>query len=154
MESQRYTVIIWNLLCFNATPKWPNHCGPGGFPGNGRDQISTGVISMGIGNERHPLSFQFIADHIETNILIKEDYECQELIKDAFKYHSLPDRRSTLQSPRTKPRKSTVGMLYAVGGMDNNKGMPALMRLLPEFWPFSEVAPPNYGSPSSKSILY
>ena len=66
--------------------------------------------------------FQFIADHIETNTLIKEDYECQELIKDAFKYHSLPDRRSTLQSPRTKPRKSTVGMLYAVGGMDNNKG--------------------------------
>jgi kelch-like protein 1/4/5 len=54
--------------------------------------------------------------------MIKEDIECQELIKDAFKYHSLPDRRSALQSPRTKPRKSTVGMLYAVGGMDNNKG--------------------------------
>lgn len=27
-----------------------------------------------------------------------------------------------MQSPRTKPRKSTVGTLYAVGGMDNNKG--------------------------------
>lgn len=74
------------------------------------------------------LTPQFIADHIETNTLIKEDYECQELIKDAFKYHSLPDRRSTLQSPRTKPRKSTVGMLYAVGGMDNNKGSSTIER--------------------------
>lgn len=41
---------------------------------------------------------------------------------EALKYHLLPERRSTLQSPRTKPRKSTVGVLYAVGGMDSNKG--------------------------------
>ncbi|GCC42157.1 hypothetical protein chiPu_0026122, partial [Chiloscyllium punctatum] len=27
-----------------------------------------------------------------------------------------------MQSPRTKPRKSTVGALYAVGGMDTTKG--------------------------------
>ncbi|XP_010727049.1 kelch-like protein 1 isoform X1 [Meleagris gallopavo] len=39
-----------------------------------------------------------------------------------MKYHLLPERRTLMQSPRTKPRKSTVGTLYAVGGMDNNKG--------------------------------
>lgn len=41
---------------------------------------------------------------------------------EALKYHLLPERRPMLQSPRTRPRKSTVGVLYAVGGMDANKG--------------------------------
>ena len=41
---------------------------------------------------------------------------------EAMKYHLLPERRLSLQSPRTKPRKSTVGVLYAVGGMDCTKG--------------------------------
>lgn len=43
---------------------------------------------------------------------------------EAMKYHLLPERRSMMQSPRTKPRKSTVGALYAVGGMDATKGKP------------------------------
>lgn len=41
---------------------------------------------------------------------------------EALKYHLLPERRPLLQSSRTRPRKSTVGILYAVGGMDANKG--------------------------------
>ena len=63
-----------------------------------------------------------MTDHIETNNLFKEDRDCQELILEALKYHLLPERRSALQSSRTKPRKSTVGSLYVVGGMDANKG--------------------------------
>lgn len=39
-----------------------------------------------------------------------------------MKYHLLPEKRPMMQSPRTKPRKSTVGALYAVGGMDATKG--------------------------------
>ncbi|XP_076062462.1 kelch-like protein 5 isoform X1 [Oratosquilla oratoria] len=74
------------------------------------------------------LSPQFITDHIETNTLFKEDRACQELILEALKYHLLPERRSTLQSPRTKPRKSTVGSLYVVGGMDANKGSTGIER--------------------------
>lgn len=69
---------------------------------------------------------QFIADHVETNSLFKEDRECQELIMEALKYHLLPERRLSLQSPRTKPRKSTVGFLYAVGGMDCTKGATSI----------------------------
>lgn len=42
---------------------------------------------------------------------------------EAMKYHLLPERRPMLQSPRTKPRKSTVGVLFAVGGMDATKGI-------------------------------
>lgn len=41
---------------------------------------------------------------------------------EAMKYHLLPEKRPMMQSPRTKPRKSTVGALYAVGGMDATKG--------------------------------
>jgi len=65
---------------------------------------------------------QFIADYIETDPLFQEDRVCQELIMEALKYHLLPERRPMLQSPRTRPRKSTVGALYAVGGMPSNKG--------------------------------
>ena len=42
---------------------------------------------------------------------------------EAMKYHLLPERRLSMQSSRTKPRKATVGVLYAVGGMDCTKGM-------------------------------
>ncbi|GFG32453.1 hypothetical protein Cfor_04302 [Coptotermes formosanus] len=63
----------------------------------------------------------FIADYIETDPLFREDHVCQELIMEALKYHLLPERRPMLQSPRTRPRKSTVGALYAVGGMHANK---------------------------------
>ena len=41
---------------------------------------------------------------------------------EALKYHLLPERRPLLQSGRTRPRKATVGLLLAVGGMDANKG--------------------------------
>ncbi|XP_074651030.1 kelch-like protein 5 isoform X2 [Tubulanus polymorphus] len=72
------------------------------------------------------MSPQFIADQVETNSLFKEDSECQSLIMEALKYHLLPERRLSMQSPRTKPRKSTVGVLYAVGGMDCTKGSTSI----------------------------
>lgn len=65
--------------------------------------------------------FQLLAD-LENNKMFSEDLECQKLLMEAMKYHLLPERRPMLQSPRTKPRKSTVGSLYAVGGMDASKG--------------------------------
>jgi kelch-like protein 1/4/5 len=65
--------------------------------------------------------FQLLAD-LENSSMFAGDLECQKLLLEAMKYHLLPERRSMLQSPRTKPRKSTVGALYAVGGMDAMKG--------------------------------
>ncbi|XP_026872563.2 kelch-like protein 4 isoform X3 [Electrophorus electricus] len=64
---------------------------------------------------------QLLAD-LENNRMFSEDLECQKLLMEAMKYHLLPERRPMLQSPRTKPRKSTVGALYAVGGIDASKG--------------------------------
>lgn len=65
---------------------------------------------------------QFIADHVETKPVVRNDAVCQGLIMEAMKYHLLPERRPLLQNTRTRPRKSTVGVLYAVGGMDQFKG--------------------------------
>ncbi|NXS67134.1 KLHL4 protein, partial [Pandion haliaetus] len=64
---------------------------------------------------------QLLAD-LENSPMFADDLECQKLLMEAMKYHLLPERRSMMQSPRTKPRKSTVGALYAVGGMDATKG--------------------------------
>lgn len=66
---------------------------------------------------------QFLAD-MEANPLLMDSVECQRLVMEAMKYHLLPERRPLLQSPRTRPRKATVGALFAVGGMDATKGIP------------------------------
>ncbi|XP_040121057.1 kelch-like protein 4 isoform X1 [Oryx dammah] len=64
---------------------------------------------------------QLLAD-LENSSMFTGDLECQKLLMEAMKYHLLPERRPMMQSPRTRPRKSTVGALYAVGGMDAMKG--------------------------------
>lgn len=60
----------------------------------------------------------FIMDHVES---VCASNECQQLVMEALKWHLLPERRSLISSERTKPRKSTVGRLLAVGGMDAHK---------------------------------
>lgn len=59
---------------------------------------------------------------MEANPLLRDSVECQRLIMEAMKYHLLPERRPLMQSPRTRPRKATVGTLFAIGGMDATKG--------------------------------
>lgn len=45
------------------------------------------------------------------------------LIIETMRYHLAPEKRSSLQSIRTKPRKATLGALYCLGGMDSAKGI-------------------------------
>ncbi|KAH8356643.1 hypothetical protein KR084_010975 [Drosophila pseudotakahashii] len=61
----------------------------------------------------------FIMDHVEN---VCNANECQQLVMEAFKWHLMPERRSRIATERTTPRKSTVGRLLAVGGMDAHKG--------------------------------
>ncbi|XP_048099596.1 kelch-like protein 5 isoform X1 [Alosa alosa] len=70
-------------------------------------------------------TIQFLAD-MESNLLLRDSVECQRLVMEAMKYHLLPERRPLLQSPRTRPRKATVGALFAVGGMDATKGATSI----------------------------
>ncbi|XP_078719377.1 kelch-like protein 5 isoform X6 [Lampetra fluviatilis] len=67
------------------------------------------------------LSPQFLGD-LESNPLLCDDVECQRLLLQAMKYHLLPERRPAMQGASTRPRKSTVGTMFAVGGMDATKG--------------------------------
>nr|XP_026650076.1 kelch-like protein 4 isoform X2 [Zonotrichia albicollis] len=67
-------------------------------------------------------TYTMLLADLENSPMFADDLECQKLLMEAMKYHLLPERRSMMQSPRTKPRKSTVGALYAVGGMDATKG--------------------------------
>ncbi|ETN60318.1 actin binding protein [Anopheles darlingi] len=62
----------------------------------------------------------FIVDHVES--LCEGTNECQQLVMEAFKWHLIPGRRSLIATSRTRPRKSTMGRLLAVGGMDGHKG--------------------------------
>ncbi|XP_077574584.1 kelch-like protein 5 isoform X1 [Stigmatopora nigra] len=62
------------------------------------------------------LQAQFLAD-LERNPLLQDNMICQALLMEGMKYHLLPLRRSLLQSRRTRPRKATVGTMFAVGGM-------------------------------------
>ena len=86
---------------------------------------------------------QYIADHIENQPVLKDDPESHHLILEAMKYHLLPERRSMLQSTRTCPRKATVGYLYAVGGMDTNKGATSIERYDPRTDTWSQIASMN-----------
>ncbi|KAG8193341.1 hypothetical protein JTE90_022971 [Oedothorax gibbosus] len=68
------------------------------------------------------ISPQYLADHVELDPLVKKNFVCRNLIIEAMKYHLLPERRFLLHSLRTRPRKSTVGDLFVIGGMDGGKG--------------------------------
>uniref|UniRef100_A0A8C4NCK5 Kelch-like family member 5 n=1 Tax=Eptatretus burgeri TaxID=7764 RepID=A0A8C4NCK5_EPTBU len=71
---------------------------------------------------RLPLvSPQYLAS-IESHQLLAHNLECQRLLVQAMKYQLLPGHRDATHSARTHPRKSTVGTMIAVGGMDASKG--------------------------------
>ena len=64
------------------------------------------------------LSPVFIADHVES---FCTTLETQKILLDAFKWQLIPERRN-LSSVSSIPRKSTVGKLLTIGGMDQHKG--------------------------------
>ncbi|XP_071650413.1 kelch-like protein 5 [Temnothorax longispinosus] len=70
------------------------------------------------------LSPAFIADNIVSNEMFKDQRMAQELVIEAFMYHLLPERRSLLQTGRTKPRKATMGTLLAIGWKGFNEDAP------------------------------
>jgi len=53
--------------------------------------------------------------------LFKNVDACQDMVVEALKYHLLPDRRQSMYSRRTQPRKSYIGRLFAFGADDSGK---------------------------------
>jgi len=64
------------------------------------------------------LDTKFLVTRVGNDPLIKQDQVCRDLIDEAKDYHLLPLDRSSMQGPRTKPRKPflMVEVMFAVGG--------------------------------------
>ncbi len=64
------------------------------------------------------LTPQFLSDTVAADELIRSSHKCRDLVDEARDYHLMPERRSLLQSFRTKPRRcrDVIGLIYAVGG--------------------------------------
>lgn len=62
------------------------------------------------------LSTTFLTKQVEANPLVKKNLECRDLLDEAKNFHLMPEQfwHSTLT--RIQPRKSTVGVLFAIGG--------------------------------------
>ena len=70
-------------------------------------------------NVRLPLiSKDYLLSKIDHEPLIRLNMACRDLLDEAKNYYLVPDRRSEMRNKRTKPRKSTVGWLFAVGGKE------------------------------------
>ncbi|XP_047111182.1 kelch-like protein 12 [Schistocerca piceifrons] len=67
------------------------------------------------------LSPYFLHDCVESQPVVRQSPECRALVEEAKMFHLLPDRRSELQTPRTRHRScaGTVQVIVAVGGEDD-----------------------------------
>jgi hypothetical protein len=62
----------------------------------------------------------FLMSYVDSEVLVRENAECKELLLEAMKYHLLPEQRSALTTERTMERRPE-GMrpyLFAVGTCD------------------------------------
>lgn len=71
------------------------------------------------------LSPTVLADKVKSNELIKNSFECRDLLDEALiSYHLLPERRESIPAQRTTLRKCyyDMGLIYAVGGLNSLGG--------------------------------
>ncbi|XP_044734997.1 kelch-like protein 18 [Chrysoperla carnea] len=64
----------------------------------------------------------YLTDRVATEELIRSSHKCRDLLDEARVYHLLPERRSLLQSFRTRPRScdTATGQIFVVGGLTKN----------------------------------
>lgn len=93
---------------FKAVVKWIN------FSEDRKQYISTLFPLIKLPQ----LSPVFLADEVEKYCT---ELDTQKMLLNAYKYLLIPERRD-LSSNHAIPRKSTVGKLLCLGGMDHNKG--------------------------------
>ncbi|XP_011408180.2 PREDICTED: kelch-like protein 20, partial [Amphimedon queenslandica] len=62
------------------------------------------------------LPLNFLKYRVESNPYIKRSLDCRDLIDEAKNYHLFPDDYSQIKGTQFHPRKSTVGVLFAIGG--------------------------------------
>lgn len=92
---------------YRALELWLNH-----DPEGRRDSLPRLLAHI-----RLPLlSLNFLKLNVESNSYIKQSLPCRDLIDVAKNYHLFPDDYSLAKGKGFHPRKSTVGVLFAIGG--------------------------------------
>ncbi len=62
------------------------------------------------------LATPFLTQHVESNKFIRKSLECRDLLDQAKNFHLMPEQFCQSMLVRFRPRKSTVGVLFAIGG--------------------------------------
>lgn len=89
------------------------------------------------------LSPKFLVGTVSTELLIKSDDACRDLLDEAKNYLLLPQERPLMQGPRTRPRKPTRRgeVLFAVGGWCSGDAIASVERFDPVSSEWKMVSP-------------
>ena len=70
------------------------------------------------------LAVDCLMNDVDRDPIVKQSIECRDLLDDAKRYHLMPaDRDIRSANPCFFPRKSTVGVVYAVGGKESSESI-------------------------------
>ena len=88
---------------------------------------------------------KFLVGVVGTDMLIKSDESCRDLVDEAKNYLLLPEQRLLMQGPRTRARKPTkcTEVLFAVGGWCSGDAISSVERYDPQTSEWRMVATMN-----------
>ncbi|CAH8642062.1 unnamed protein product [Schistosoma mattheei] len=89
------------------------------------------------------LSPKFLVGTVSTDLLVRSDERCRDLVDEAKDYLLLPQERPLMQGPRTKPRKILQGgeLLFAIGGWCSGDAIASAEHYDPRTHKWHLVAP-------------
>lgn len=126
--------VLTEELVFNAVMAWVRHNTPE------RRQHLSAVLQ----HVRLPLmSPKFLVGTVGSDLLIKSDDVCRDLVDEAKNYLLLPQERPLMQGPRTRQRKPIRcgEVLFAVGGWCSGDAISSVERYDPQANEWRMVAP-------------
>ncbi|GFG36854.1 hypothetical protein Cfor_08667 [Coptotermes formosanus] len=85
----------------------------------------------------------FLMSYVDSEVLVRENAECKELLLEAMKYHLLPEQRSALTTERTMERRPE-GMrpyLFAVGTYDGASDLASAESYSPQVNKWTAITP-------------
>ncbi|XP_071493702.1 kelch-like protein 20 [Diadema antillarum] len=89
------------------------------------------------------LNPKFLVGTVSSDLLIRSDEACRDLVDEAKNYLLLPQERPLMQGPRTRPRKPIRcgEVLFAVGGWCSGDAISSVERFDPQSGEWRMVAP-------------
>jgi kelch-like protein 20 len=121
-------------LVFNAVMAWVRHS----------VQERRQHLPLVLQHVRLPLmSPKFLVGTVGSDLLVKSDDMCRDLVDEAKNYLLLPQERPLMQGPRTRPRKPIRcgEVLFAVGGWCSGDAISSVERYDPQSNEWRMVAP-------------